>query len=214
MDPTALHEAVKTSSTAVDTVEAEASGSGAPDEDFDVEAHQQELDDEATALLAELESSKLEVQQLIRQQQEQSTELGGMRDHITSELEELQDEAWRLQVYAELEMLKGQLSTLSDIQTQYDTAAAASGVTAIDLNETEEEILENEDINALQDKLDAELEQMFAQLQAVKKEAQLVAAKKASLEAELVALLQQQADMLTEDEVSGLALTDAVSRQT
>lgn len=188
---------------------------GGAEDNASYEAEQELLDEEATELLAELAKSQQEVQQLIRQQQEQSHELGGMRDRIASELEGLQEDSWRLQVYAELEALKDQLQVLSSLQAAVDDVEAGAEP------ETEEssslqapatdpsDPAQVDDIEGLQDRLDEELEQLFAQLQTVKREAQLVAAKKASLEVELAALLRQQQEM--EEEEAQLAIEEANS---
>ncbi|KAG2446091.1 hypothetical protein HXX76_000691 [Chlamydomonas incerta] len=55
-----------------------------------------------------------------------------------------------------------------------------------------------QDVEALQDELDAELASMYKQLQAIKAESAMVAARKAHLELELMQLIREGADDLTE----------------
>ncbi|PNH09639.1 hypothetical protein TSOC_003723 [Tetrabaena socialis] len=225
----------------------------ATDDEEEGEALDEELDEEAVALMAELEESQLEVQRMIAAQREQATELGGMKDHLASELQQLQDDAWKLQVFAELEMLKRQLAAINNLDGDLDameaqldkegegavgeglerdlaaaragtadllaklgvpssrpllaprTAGAEEGSTSkaaageggsagADAEEGEEC---EEDMEAMQDELDAELATMYAQLQAIKEESAMVAARKAQLELELMQLIREGADELT-----------------
>lgn len=221
------------------------------------EAGDEELDEESTKLLAELEESQAEVQRMLENQRQQASELGGMKDHLASELQQLQDEAWKLQVFAELEMLKRQLAAINSLDADLDVleekleagagegegeeeqgskegepgaevddeirnelaaaraetarllagvakggdgaaaagggegegAAAASGAAG-------DEGAGGDDVAALQDELDAELAAMYKQLQAIKAESAMVAARKAQLEMELMSLIKEGADEL------------------
>jgi len=165
------------------------------------------LDADADALLAELAQSQEEVQRLISAQREQATELGDLKDNLAAELHELQEEAWKLQVYGELEALKRQLAALKGLEDDLDAAEAvldstepdapeagvrADGATALQDNvpDDDSEDYNPEEIAEMQAKLDAELAEMFSQLQAVKAEAAAVSARKALLEAELKALIE------------------------
>ncbi|GFR52319.1 hypothetical protein Agub_g14817 [Astrephomene gubernaculifera] len=229
------------------------------------EAAEEQLDDETAALLKELEASQLEVQRMIEAQREQASELGGMKEHLASELQQLQDDAWKLQVFAELEMLKRQLAAINNLDADLDamearleeggeeavndefekeleaaraetldmlsrmdvpttsgagkagrsggdasttgasSSAAAAGVTAAGGEDEGEAGGEDaggssgdgEDVEALQDELDAELAAMYKQLQAIKTESALVSARKAQLELELMQLIREGADDLS-----------------
>lgn len=44
------------------------------------------MDEESTKLLAELEESQAEVQRMLENQRQQASELGGMKDHLASEV--------------------------------------------------------------------------------------------------------------------------------
>ncbi|KXZ49847.1 hypothetical protein GPECTOR_19g298 [Gonium pectorale] len=215
----------------------------------EVDAAEEELlDEEASALLQDLEESQAEVQRMIQSQREQASELGGMKDNLAAELQELQDDAWKLQVFAELEMLKRQLAALNTLDADLDAmeakldeggdeavdeefakefaaaqagtrdmlakmtlgagagseqgdadASAASGgevagPTAGAEGHGEEDL---EDVDKLQEDLDAELAAMQKQLQAIKAESALVAARKAQLELELMQLIRDGAEELT-----------------
>eukprot|EP00798_Chlamydomonas_sp_ICE-L_P030928 gene30928-35984_t len=157
----------------------------AGEEEVEVDPHQEQLDAnldaEADAMLADLASSQAEVQRMIAAQKDQTEELGGLRDSLAAELQELQDEAWKLQVYGELESLKQQLATLNGLEADLDKAEAAldsteTGEGATKTAEVEEEEEEEDDddvdydpaeIAELQSKLDQELAEMFEQLQKV-----------------------------------------------
>ncbi|MEW5320067.1 MAG: hypothetical protein WDW38_011170 [Sanguina aurantia] len=100
------------------------------------------LDAEAEALLAELARSQVEVHSLLQQQQDQVSELGGMKEHLSCELSELQEEAWKLSVFTELEALKKQLASLGHLEADIDRAEEylddlESGHTALGLDEGE-----------------------------------------------------------------------------
>ncbi|KAG1677747.1 hypothetical protein FOA52_001059 [Chlamydomonas sp. UWO 241] len=82
------------------------------------------LDDEAQAMLAELDSSQAQVSAMLAEHRVQATELGGMRDNLQSELHDLQDETWKLQLFGELEVLKRQLAQLKGLEADMDAAEA------------------------------------------------------------------------------------------
>ncbi|GLC54662.1 hypothetical protein PLESTB_000893000 [Pleodorina starrii] len=231
------------------------------------------LDEEATALLKELEDSQLEVQRMLEAQRAQAQELGGMKEHLASELLQLKDDAWKLHLFAELEMLKRQLAAINSLDADLDAmeakldaadsgetpddsfqdalaaaragtndllsrlggpanrarlpadgsavgastsgAPAADGAAATDDagaaaegteskagegevdGEEEAEEEDVEDVDALQDELDAELAAMMKQLQAIKAESAAVASRKEQLELELMQLMRDEADDLS-----------------
>lgn len=179
---------------------------------------EEELDGESHALLKELEESQDEVQRMLREQHSQAEELGGLKSKLSSELATLQEEAWKLQVYGELEMLKRQLAAL----TGFDADLDALEQRMADIDEEEETLLEDQeatlkqeakpaegepeaglgddlqDIEELQDDLDAELEAMQKQLEAIRLESAAVTARKAALELELLKLLQEGVDDVEE----------------
>ncbi|EFJ45547.1 hypothetical protein VOLCADRAFT_106008 [Volvox carteri f. nagariensis] len=233
-----------------------------------------QLDEEATALLKELEDSQLEVQRMLEAQRAQAQELGGMKDHLSAELLQLKDDAWKLHLFAELEMLKRQLAAINNLDADLDAMeakldaeegdpdeaafqealaearagtqgllarlggstsrparpllptadgedAASTSMTggsgggaeskaaaapvggaadAVAAAEKEDEEVAGEaveDVEALQEELDAELDSMMKQLQAIKAESAMVAARKAQLEMELMQLMRDEADDLT-----------------
>jgi len=82
------------------------------------------LDAEAEALLEELAASQAEVQRMLKLQKEQAQELGGLKEQLAAELQDLQDDAWKLQVFGELEALKRQLATLNSLEAELDVAEA------------------------------------------------------------------------------------------
>ncbi|KAG2452660.1 hypothetical protein HYH02_002893 [Chlamydomonas schloesseri] len=228
---------------------ADGAAGGTPEE-------QEELDEEAQALLKELEDSQAEVQRMLADQRAQASELGGMKDSLSSELQQLQDDAWKLQVFAELEMLKRQLAAINSLDEDLDAMEAKledGGEEAVD-DEFEKELAAarvgtrdllsrlaggaggdadavaavstsaaaaaaataggeataaagGEDVEALQDELDAELAAMYKQLQAIKAESAMVAARKAQLELELMQLIREGADDLTE-QLKDMAVED------
>ncbi|PNW74621.1 hypothetical protein CHLRE_12g489950v5 [Chlamydomonas reinhardtii] len=218
------------------------------------EEQEEELDEEATALLQELEDSQAEVQRMLADQRAQATELGGMKDSLASELQQLQDDAWKLQVFAELEMLKRQLAAINSLDADLDAMEAKledGGEDAVD-DDFEKELAaarvgtrdllsrlaggaggdadavaavttstpaasgatgegeaaaSGDDVEALQDELDAELAAMYKQLQAIKTESAMVSARKAQLELELMQLIREGADDLTE-QLQGMAVEE------
>ncbi|KAG2492084.1 hypothetical protein HYH03_009580 [Edaphochlamys debaryana] len=227
----------------------------------DQEIDEAQIDAETSALLKELEEQQEEVQRMLATQREQAAELGGMKDSLADELHQLQDDAWKLQVFAELEMLKRQLAAINNLDADLDAmeakleeggdeavdddfekelaaaragtlnllnrlsdttaavsalgeaaeagdavavattssaaSASAKGAAAEGEAAGEAEGEGVEDVAALQDELDAELSAMYKQLQAIKAESAMVAARKAQLELELMALIREGADELT-----------------
>mmetsp|Transcript_18697 Transcript_18697/g.33931 ORF Transcript_18697/g.33931 Transcript_18697/m.33931 type:complete len:355 (-) Transcript_18697:661-1725(-) len=82
------------------------------------------LDIEADDLFKELAESQLEVRRLIAEQKEEASQLVEVKDQISNELLQLQDEAWKLQIYAELEMLKRQLAAVGTLEENLDNVEA------------------------------------------------------------------------------------------
>ncbi|GIL84774.1 hypothetical protein Vretimale_14442 [Volvox reticuliferus] len=213
---------------------------------------EEQLDEVATSLLHDIEGSQLEVQRMLEDQRLQAEELGSMKEHLCTELQQLRDDAWRFHMNVELEMLKRQLAILSNLDADLDdmearldseqgepdeeimrkmledaraatlamltrkpeSSVATNGNCAgpsksagggdedadaeidpeVDAAETEDEDF---DVSALQQRLDEDLRIMHEQLQAVKAESAVVAARKAQLEAELRQLMEEKADDLS-----------------
>ncbi|GAX80395.1 hypothetical protein CEUSTIGMA_g7834.t1 [Chlamydomonas eustigma] len=191
------------------------------------EASDEQLDAEARAMLADLDSSQAEVQRMLADQKLHNVELGGLRDNLANELRELKEEAWKLELYGELEVLKHQLASLQELESDMDAAeaildatepgaspsraivapsTASATETASAVSAALEEVDDSEEFNMdaiteMQSKLDEELAEMFAQLKAIKEEAATASARKQVLEAEL-------RDLLAEHEADA-ALLDA-----
>ncbi|KIY98043.1 hypothetical protein MNEG_9919 [Monoraphidium neglectum] len=70
---------------------------------------------EASELVRELAATQKEVAAMLTGQADQEKELSGMKEACSSELAELQEETWRLQMFAELEKMKGLISQLRPI---------------------------------------------------------------------------------------------------
>ncbi|GBF92067.1 hypothetical protein Rsub_04414 [Raphidocelis subcapitata] len=71
---------------------------------------------EASELVKELTATQQEVAALLIGQAEQEQELSGLREACSSELEELEEQTWRLQLFAELEKMKGLITQLEPIE--------------------------------------------------------------------------------------------------
>jgi len=171
----------------------------------------QELDEEAQALLQELASSQAEVKRMLDQQHAQALQLGGLKAKLAAELQDLQDDNWRMECYGELEALKLQLSCLDDMDAQVAASEGmlkamdemgADGVAPTgsngecaekgDAGEEGADVYDAQEIAELQRQLDVDLAAMFSQLQVMKREASEVTSRKAELEAELIKMLGQQ----------------------
>mmetsp|Transcript_45 Transcript_45/g.118 ORF Transcript_45/g.118 Transcript_45/m.118 type:complete len:261 (+) Transcript_45:100-882(+) len=196
-----------------------------------LEQDDEALDQEAEELLAELARSQLEVKRMLGMQSAQAQQLGGLKEQLAAELHDLQDENWKLEVFGELEALKQQLSSLNGLEGRLDASegildATESRQGRLGPGETQggegedaeadpdlKEDYNPEEIAELQAKLDADLADMFSQLQAVKSEASEVSTRKLQLERELQELLAQRvadADHQASDQ-DGKALSAAGS---
>lgn len=196
------------------------------DDTFGLDEKQlQELgDEEADALLAELAHSQSEVARMIDEQRRGAADLSGLRDSLSAELEALKQEAWKMQMFGELESLKKQLESIQLLDKDLDAAesildghteggdgfdqqAAASHSAALNGAEAEGEEEEEDgadlrEIAELQANLDLELAQMMAQLKSVRAEAAAAATRKEELKKELAALLAGDGDYGEEEEVA------------
>eukprot|EP00775_Hariotina_reticulata_P000763 gene763-1070_t len=92
-------------------------GSDMTAEDWDVEAAE---------MVEEVIKTQQEVADLIKQHSQATGELEELKKACTDELEELQSDAWKLQLYAELERMASQLHHLTPIAQDSSSSAESS----------------------------------------------------------------------------------------
>ncbi|KAF5835845.1 hypothetical protein DUNSADRAFT_6832 [Dunaliella salina] len=155
-------------------------------------------------LLAELARSQLEVKRMLGMQSAQAQQLGGLKEQLAAELEALKQQLSSLNgLEGRLDASESILDATEDHQGRQGPGEARGGEGEdADADPDLKEDYNPEEIAELQAKLDADLADMFSQLQAVKSEASEVSTRKVQLERELQDLLAQQADVADSNDVS------------
>uniref|UniRef100_A0A383WCF2 Uncharacterized protein n=1 Tax=Tetradesmus obliquus TaxID=3088 RepID=A0A383WCF2_TETOB len=86
---------------------------------------------EAGEMVEEVIKTQKQVAELLSSHSQATSELEAMKESCTQELEDLQADTWKLQLYAELERMRGHLELLAPLASDSsDSTAAASAAAA------------------------------------------------------------------------------------
>mmetsp|Transcript_23874 Transcript_23874/g.45464 ORF Transcript_23874/g.45464 Transcript_23874/m.45464 type:complete len:226 (-) Transcript_23874:342-1019(-) len=143
-----------------------------------------ELEQTRLALEAELQDTEEMLMSLQLEQSRQAKELGHMRELFTSELQELKDESWKYEAYAELEQLKELVmrrESLASVEAQARTAESS-----------QQQSDEQDTFDPLMDELEADMEAIGKQLAEARALRDEMEQKKRALQSEMDMFMREE----------------------